>query len=182
MSLPGYPLVKIMKSTMSPFLAALGSEGPSADRAKDMDLYAWLIGSWGMDTLHHLDDGTIQKWDGECHFGWVLEGRAIQDLWIRPKRPAPSTMYGTTLRIFDPRIGGWYIIWSDPLNQDYARQIGRAEGKDIVQIGADSRGLQTRWRFTAITADSFHWIGEERSAESDPWRITYEHFARRTIS
>ncbi|WP_189394075.1 MULTISPECIES: hypothetical protein [unclassified Mesorhizobium] len=36
-------------------------------------------------------------------------------------------MYGTTLRVFDPGIGGWHIIWSDPLNQDYARQIGRAE-------------------------------------------------------
>ena len=108
-----------------------------------MDLYGWLIGSWEMDTVRHLDDGTIQKWTGECHFGWVLEGRAIQDVWIRPKRPAPSTMYGTTLRIFDPGIGGWHIIWSDPLNQDYSRQIGRAEGKDIVQIGDDSRGLKT---------------------------------------
>ncbi|SFO54922.1 hypothetical protein SAMN03159463_02213 [Mesorhizobium sp. NFR06] len=171
-----------MTSTMSPFLAALGSEGPSADRAKDMDLYAWLIGSWDMDTVHHREDGTIQRWDGECHFGWVLEGRAIQDLWIRPKRPAPSTMYGTTLRVFDPAIGGWHIIWSDPLNQDYARQIGRAEGEDIVQVGDDSRGMQTRWRFTEITADSFHWIGEERAADSEPWRMTYEHFARRMKS
>ena len=100
-----------------------------------MALYGWLIGSWEMDTLRHLDDGTIQKWSGECHFGWVLEGRAIQDIWIRPRRPAPSTMYGTTLRIFDPGIGAWHIIWNDPLNQDYSRQIGRAEGKDIVQIG-----------------------------------------------
>ncbi|MES0008879.1 hypothetical protein NKJ64_27470 [Mesorhizobium sp. M0062] len=91
-------------------------------------------------------------------------------------------MYGTTLRVFDPGIGGWHIIWSDPLNQDYSRQIGRAEGKDIVQMGADSRGLQARWRFTEITADSFHWIGEERRAESDPWRVTYEHFARRAVS
>ena len=88
-------------------------------------------------------------------------------------------MYGTTLRIFDPGIDGWHIIWSDPLNQDYSRQIGRAEGKDIVQIGDDSRGLKTRWRFTEITANGFHWIGEERSSESDPWQITYEHFARR---
>jgi hypothetical protein len=31
--------------TISPFLTALGSEGPPADRAKDMDLYGWLIGS-----------------------------------------------------------------------------------------------------------------------------------------
>ncbi|WP_287284923.1 hypothetical protein [Mesorhizobium sp.] len=116
-----------------------------------MHLYGWLIGSWEMDTIRHLDDGTTEESTGEIHFGWVLEGRAIQDIWIRPRRPAPS----------------------------YSRQIGRAEGKDIVQIGEDSRGLKARWRFTEIAADSFHWIGEERSSGNDPWQITYEHFARR---
>lgn len=170
-----------MTMAISAFLKALGSEGPPPERARDMDLYGWLIGSWEMDTIHHLDDGAIEKLTGEIHFGWVLEGRAIQDIWIRPRRPAPSTMCGTTLRIFDPGIGGWHIIWADPLNQDYSRQLGRAEGKDIVQIGDDSRGLKSRWRFTEITADSFHWIGEERSSESDLWQITYEHLARRTI-
>ncbi len=89
-------------------------------------------------------------------------------------------MYGTTLRILVPGIRGWHIIWSDPLNQDYAHQIGRAEGQDIVQIGEDSRGLKARWRFTEITADSFHWIGGERASDSARWQITYEHFARRT--
>jgi hypothetical protein len=162
------------------FLSALESKGPPADRAKDMELYGWLIGSWEINTVRHLDDGTIEQSTGEIHFGWVLEGRAIQDIWIRPKRPTPSIMYGTTLRVFDPVIDGWHIIWSDPLNQDYSRQIGRAEGKDIVQIGEDSCGLKIRWRFTEITKDSFHWIGEERSSESDPWQVTYEHFARRT--
>jgi hypothetical protein len=165
---------------ISPFLEALGSDGPPAERAKDMELYAWLIGSWQMETVRHMEDGSTRKSSGEIHFGWVLEGRAIQDIWIRPGRPEPSTMYGTTLRVFDPAIDGWHIIWSDPLNQDYSRQIGRAEGRDIVQIGTDSRGLQTRWRFTGIKADSFHWIGEERSSGNDPWRITYEHRASRT--
>ena len=133
-----------------------------------------------MDTIYRPSDGAIQTWTGEIHFGWVLEGRAIQDVWIRPRRPAPPTMYGTTLRIFDPGIGGWRIIWADPLNQDYSHQIARAEGKDIVQTGDDSRGLKTRWRFTEITANSFHWTGEERSSDGDPWQVTYEHFARRT--
>ena len=63
--------------TISPFLAALGSEAPPADRARDMDLYGWLIGSWEMDTVRHLDDGTTEETTGEIHFGWVLEGRAI---------------------------------------------------------------------------------------------------------
>ncbi len=169
-----------MKPTMTPFLNALSSESPSAELAKDMELYSWLIGSWDLDTVHTLEDGTVEKSTGEVHFGWVLEGRAIQDVWIRPKRPAPSTMYGTTWRIYDPGTKDWHIIWADPLNQDYSRQIGRAQGGDIVQIGEDSRGLKARWRFTEITADSFHWIGEERSSDDEPWRATYEHYARRS--
>jgi hypothetical protein len=173
------PQKKPLAGPSPSFVDALHCAGPAADRADEMGLYGWLIGSWEMDSVHYRDDGTVEKSDGECHFGWVLEGRAIQDVWIRPKRPAPSTMYGTTLRIFDPEIGAWHIIWSDPSNQDYGRQIGRPEGEDIVQLGHDSRGLKTRWRFTEITADSFHWIGEERSSESEPWKITYEHFARR---
>ena len=84
--------------------------------------------------------------NGEIHFGWVLQGRAIQDVWRVPGRkpPAPtirrSLMYGTTLRIYDPGIDAWHIIWSDPVKQYYSRQIGRAEGDDIVQEGADADG------------------------------------------
>ena len=90
---------------ISTFLTALGSEGPPADRAKEMDLYGWLIGSWEMDTVRHLDDGTIQKWT-----------------------------------------------------------------EKFISAGCS----------TEITANGFHWIGEERSSESDPWQIAYEHFAHRT--
>ena len=62
-----------MTTTMSPFLTALGSEGPPADRVKEMELYGWLVGSWETDSIHYLDDGTVQNWIGEIHFGWVQE-------------------------------------------------------------------------------------------------------------
>jgi hypothetical protein len=39
-----------------------------------------------------------------------------------------------------------------------------SQGKDIVQIGDDYRGLQIRWRFTEITADSYGALPEARSA------------------
>lgn len=165
---------------MNSFIEALTSNPPNADRARDMDLYGRFIGSWEMETVRYLTGGTTEKSVGEIHFCWVIQGRAIQDLWIRPKRPAPSTMYGTTLRVFDPAINGWHIVWSDPINQDYLRQIGRADGEDIVQIGTDAGGMHARWRYTDILPDSFRWIGEERRSDNEPWRITYEHFARRT--
>ena len=68
----------------------------------------------------YLDDGTPHRGLGEIHFGWVLEGRAIQDVWI-----LPGVFYGKTLRIYDPGIDAWHILWSDPVMQFYTRQIYR---------------------------------------------------------
>ena len=97
----------------------------------------------------HLDDGTTYKNAGEIHFAWALEGRAIQDVWI-----FPGAFYGTTLRVYDPALDAWHILWSDPLKQYYTRQIGRARGKDIVQDGILENGDAVRWSFTDIAPDS----------------------------
>ena len=156
----------------SGFKKALHSEGPADDRARHLELYGWLIGDWVMDATVHMDDGTTFKGSGEIHFGWVLQGRAIQDVWI-----LPGTFYGTTLRVYDPGIDAWHILWSDPVRQYYARQIGRARGNDIVQEGKNDAGDAIRWSFTEITPNSFRWRGE-RAADRG-WRLQAEFFARR---
>jgi hypothetical protein len=160
----------------------LKADGPASGRADKMALYGWLVGSWEMDKVLYAEDSAVTRSDGESHFGWALQGRAIQDVWIWPRRPSASRMFGTTLRVYDPGIDAWHIVWCDPVNQHYSRQIGRADGNDIVQIGADSRGLETRWRFTEITPDSFHWLGECKKAADDEWRLETEYFARRLKS
>jgi hypothetical protein len=68
----------------SSFPDALHSERPSADRADKMGLYGRFIGDWEMEAVVHAEDGTTHAARGEIHFGWVLEGRAIQDVWILP--------------------------------------------------------------------------------------------------
>ncbi len=73
---------------MSAFLDALGADGPSADRAGRMDLYGRFVGSWDLDVRQFSEDGTERRRAGEWHFGWALEGRAIQDVWIVPPRGA----------------------------------------------------------------------------------------------
>ena len=37
-----------------------------------------------MDAVIYRDNGPAYKGKGEIYFGWVLEGRAIQDVWIVP--------------------------------------------------------------------------------------------------
>ena len=161
--------------TVSPgLLNALHTAHPAADRAAKMGLYGWLIGRWEMDATVCRDDGTEHTGKGEIHFGWVLEGRAIQDVWI-----LPGVFYGTTLRVYDPGLDAWHILWSDPVRQLYTRQIGRARGDDIVQEGVADSGAAVRWSFTAITPDSFHWLGERSLDGGASWHLQVEFFARR---
>jgi hypothetical protein len=167
-----------MTASGSPsFVAALNSDRAAADRAQKMGLYGWLIGRWEMDAVIHDDDGRKHTGRGQIHFGWVLEGRAIQDVWI-----LPGFFYGTTLRVYDPGIDAWHIFWSDPLKQLYRRQIGRAQGNDIVQEGQDDTGAAVRWRFTEITPNSFHWLGERSPDGGANWQLQAEFLARRLTS
>lgn len=161
--------------TAQSFPEALHTEGPAADRAARMNLYGRFIGDWTMNGVVHFDDGREHRASGEIHFGWVLEGRAIQDVWA-----FPEVFYGTTLRVYDPALDAWHILWSDPMRQFYSRQIGRADGDDIVQIGKNDAGETLRWRFTEITADSFHWIGERSRDDGKSFSLQAEYFARRT--
>lgn len=96
----------------SAFIDVLKAGGPAPDRADKMGLYGWLIGDWTFDAAVTRDDGTQHNGSGEIHFGWVLGGRAIQDVWI-----LPGFFHGTTLRVYDPGIDGWHILWNDPLKQ-----------------------------------------------------------------
>lgn len=162
-----------MTAAFPSFAAALQAPGPAPDRAGKMGLYGWLIGSWSMDGTIYLDDGTAYKNTGEIHFAWALEGRAIQDVWI-----FPGAFYGTTLRVYDPALDAWHILWGDPLKQYYTRQLGRARGKDIVQDGTLETGESVRWSFTEITPDSFHWLGEKTDS-GGTFRLQAEFLARR---
>jgi hypothetical protein len=139
-----------LRSTASAsFEQVLHASGPDRDREAKLALYAWLVGSWDIEVITFMEDGTTHEGLGEIHAGWVLQGRAIQDVWMIPRlkerkpgvRPLPGSgnWYGTTLRIYDPNLDAWRILWNDPATDFFTQQIGRARGNDIVQEGQARR-------------------------------------------
>ena len=164
----------------------LAASGRSPEIPDASDVYGWLVGSWELDVYRYVVDVADRHIKGEVHAGWVLEGRAVQDVWIMPRvsdRPSyqdrVTNMYGTTLRIWDPAIEAWRIIWRNPVTGHSEEQIGRRNGNDIVQVGARPDGTPTRWMFTEITRDSFHWTGESLNPDGKTWSLGGEFRGRR---
>ena len=167
-----------------PFLETLHADGPAPDRAAQMMLYGQFAGSWG-GTLKYLDaEGIRRETTAEVYFGWVLEGRAIQDVWIAPARQGrkdgePLLMHGSTVRVFDPQNDIWHITWINPVKQAINRMTGRKVGDEIIQEYRAEDGKRCQWLFTEITRDSFHWINRESADNGESWSIRGEFFLHR---
>jgi hypothetical protein len=182
----GHP--RIPAAVAPSFAEVLHAEGPDTERGSQLVLYSWLVGDWEFDIATFAEDGTTHHGRGEIHAGWVLQGRAIQDVWmiprLRDRRPGIEQLahagnwYGTTLRIYDPNLDAWRILWNDPATNFFTHQTGRARGRDIVQDGPDPRGGSTRWTFSEIERDAFHWTAEW-ARDDKTWQHEVDIRARR---
>ena len=170
---------------MTDFARYLHADGPNAEHAHALQLYGRFVGDWDAEITAHAPDGTTHRAAGEIHFGWVLEGRAVQDVWMIPRPtgaapfPIAGNWYGTTFRVYDPTIDAWRISWMDPGRSVFRQQIGRAKGEDIVQEGTTEAGDLSRWSFTKITQNSFHWLGEAKGKSAADWRLVVDVKATR---
>src|SRR4051812_9118344 len=94
-------------------IEVLRASDPLPELAEKLQMFGQFVGSWDAKVINYKPDGSNQIVEAEWHFGWVLEGRAIQDVWIAPKRrlrvageTAPGD-YGATIRFYDANIGAW---------------------------------------------------------------------------
>jgi hypothetical protein len=177
-----------MSTCDSPMLRALWAPGPDEALASKLRLYGQFVGSWRLDVDFDFADGTHLRVEGEAIFDWVLDGRAVQDLFIVPSRrlrmrsatPQPWWRFGSTFRWYDPIIDAWHITFFDPPRRVEQRQIGRLVGDEIVQVGeADDGSLWRRWRFTDIGDTSFVWLGEVSWDKGATWRLELRMAASR---
>jgi hypothetical protein len=154
----------------------------------EASLYHSLIGRWDLEVIDYGDDGTRRTSGGEWHFGWALEGRAVQDVFIVPGRaqrannglPHQENRYGTTIRFYDPTRQTWRLVWINPVSGAVNSLIARKEGDAIVQEGTDDEGALIRWSFIEIERHRLHWVGERSIDGGRTWQTRAEFFGRRT--
>ena len=172
------------------FYSLLAATTRSPEIPESADVYGWLCGSWDLEVLHYRGINVAARGlEGEVHAARVLEGRAVQDVWIMPRCEQRNAhvdeamnMYGTTLRSWDRSIQAWRIAWTNPVSGHREEQVGGWSGKDILQEGMRPDGTKTRWTFTGITGDAFHWRGEALYPDKQTWTLEGEFLAKRRSS
>src|SRR4029450_9577301 len=118
------------------FSSLLQASTRSPEIPESADVYGWLCGSWDLDVLCYRGVNVADRGlRGEVHAARVLEGRAVQDVWIMPRsdeRRSDSdrtmNMYGSTLRTWAAATESWRIAWTNPVRGHHEEQVGRWNG------------------------------------------------------
>jgi hypothetical protein len=161
--------------TGSPMIEALQADGPHPDHADKLMQFGRLVGSW--DTVGRFfdqDGNVIKQFTGEWHFGWVLEGRVIQDVLISPAREErepgqESIAYDTAVRVYDPRIDGWRVTAFFPIYGATVNLIARERGDEIWLEGRSPDNNLFRWTFSEFSDERVRWRGYVSKDEGRSW-------------
>ena len=163
------------------FATALISATPSPELARETHLFDFLIGDWDLNARVHDDCGNVNSSQGELLSSWVLEGRAIQDLFIFPRRidrqtrrPSPGDRYGTTVRVYDHSRQSWRVYWINPADEKTSGELrAHPDGSDVMLTGVLWDGTEVRWFYRDITATSFRYRAE-KLAPDRRWQLYLE--------
>lgn len=143
-------------------LEGLASGGPLPELKEQLALFGQFVGDWDILENRSLQkDGTWSRSRGALHWRWVLEGRALQDIWTSfDAKSGKEIVWGTTIRFYDPKIDAWRSTWISPRQGVVRTFVGRTAGREIVLEGSDPEGRPEKWVFFEIMPDSFKWRAE----------------------
>lgn len=155
-------------------IEGLPAYGPDPKFKEKLDLFGQFVGDWDILECKYLqDDGTWSSDRGELHWRWILEGKAVQDVWsIIDKETRKVIPGGTTIRFYDPKIDSWRSTWISPDQGVVKAFIGRKVGEEIVlDLVNHEEGSLQRWIFSEITPTTFRWRGEESRDSGKTWTM-----------
>jgi len=168
---------------MNDFSNALVCETCKDELRERLNMFGQFVGEWDFEGIIAKGTPNEQRAPGEWIFSWILNGTAIQDVFICPSRKecekntSLNGEYGTTIRFYNQAIDSWDMFYglSGTTHILEGKQVGE---QIIVNNKSETDGL-TQWVFSDITPTSFHWQNRTSYDNGITWNVNFELFATR---
>jgi len=160
---------------------ALEATGPNPSLGDQAQVVSRLVGTWDVEYTDFLKDGTTLHRTGEFIAGWIMDGRALQDLWIvNPWGKHKDREFYTDVHYFDAKSRTWHATSVDPQIGSVARltATGVANDRFVLETKEIDSG-ETRWSWNDIRPDSFIWRDEGSSDGGKTWKLRAEYHMTR---
>jgi hypothetical protein len=160
---------------------ALKATSPNPALGDQAQVVGRIVGTWDVEYTTFAKDGTASHRTGEFIVEWVMDGRAIQDLWIvHPSGTRKEREVYTDLHWFDPKARTWRAAFVDPEHGSVAKFTGGPVGNDRYVLETPDLGSKrTRWSFYDIRRDSFAVRGEASNDDGKTWKLQSEYQMKR---
>lgn len=163
-------------------VTALRATGPHPSLGDHASVLERLVGTWDVEYMDVSKDGKEIHRSGELIVGWVLDGRALQDVWIvYPSAAGKDREVYTDLRYFDSKSQTWPAIFIDPQDASFASFKGGAVGDDRIVLDSEDlvAGQTRRWSFNDIRDDSLVFRDDASSDGGKTWTLKSEYHMKR---
>jgi hypothetical protein len=161
---------------------ALQAHSPHSSLAEQAKVFARLVGAWDVEYTDFTKSGKTLHRTGELRFGWVMDGRVLQDVWVvDPSGTSQEREVYTDLFYFEPKSGSWHAASVDPYAASVATFVGNPIGDDRIVL--ESRDLEPtqvhRWSFNDIGPGSLVFRDEASSDDGKTWKLKSEYHMKR---
>ena len=159
----------------------LSATSPHPSLANQAEVVGRLVGTWDVEYTNFAKDGKATHRTGKFIAGWVMDGRAIQILWIvDPSGTRKDREVYTNVHWFDQKAQAWRSAFVDPEHGSVARFTGGPVGDDRFVLDTQDFGSdQNRWSANDIRPNSFVWRGEASSDGGKTWKLEAEYQMKR---
>ena len=142
-----------------------------------------LVGNWDIVVDMLDEEGNVaQSFDAEWNWFYIMNGLAIQDVFILPRRAEnidPSNYFiGTGIRVYDDKNKKWQTTWIDTSTKKIEMREAASSDKEIIIIQDSEDGSKLKYTYYDMNDNTFRWKQESMN-NSGGWKVTQTVVAKR---
>lgn len=153
---------------------------PANTKVPQSALLDRLVGTWDVSYEFVDKAGNARTNRGQVHYNWILEGKALQEIWTSDSESKEPRPFGTTINFYDPKRQRWTAVWVYPSQGETFQVSGGEVNGSFVLTGHDQSGALQRWSTSIVESDAVVGRFDISYDEGKTWReVGVNHMRRR---